>query len=308
MTSNMKKSLTAGVGALTLVAAAATVALVGGSGAASAAGSPSSAFGIEATGPLPIEATPVVESTDGSLVEDSAVTFPENPLLSGGIMEVSAENGAASATVADLRVGDGLLSQLPAEVRTALNDGCQQLAGQVDLSQVTGPVDENLLQPLEEVLDQLDAGTADTPLDLSALAALDLSAITPDSLAGLCDVLSGQSGLVNATAIEASCTGDSGSATIADVTALGLPVEVNTDRPNTALEVPGVVKLTVNRQTQNPNGTFTVDALVLELLGQEEIVVASATCGEVTTAAEEPDDPKEAPAPKPVPGDLPVTG
>lgn len=224
-------------------------------------------------------------------------------------MEVSAENGAASSTVADLQVGDGLLSQLPAEVTTALNDGCTQLTSQVDLSQVTGPVDENLLKPLEDVLDQLDAGTSGTPLDLSALAALDLSAITPDSLAGLCDVLSGKSGLVNATAIEASCTGDSGTATIADLTALGVPVEVNTDKPNTAVGIEGVVTLTVNRQTQNPNGTFTVDALVLELLGQEEIVIASATCGEVTAdKPDSPDEPKDAPAPKPVPGDLPVTG
>ncbi len=303
----MKKSLTAAAGALALVAAAASVALIGGAGTATAAGNPSSAYGIAATGFLPIEATPVVESTDGSLVKDSLVTVPENPLLAAGIMEVSAENGAATATVADLGVGDGLLSQLPQELRSELGDECAALAEQVDLSQVTGPIDQQLLTPLEQLLDELAAATTDTPLDLSALAALDLTAVTPDSLAGLCDVLSGETGLVNATAIEASCSGDTGTTTIADLAALGLPIEVNTDQPNTSVGIEGVVNLTINRQTQNADGTFTVDALVLDLLGQQEIVLASATCGDVT-ADQPPKEPKEAPAPKPVPGDLPVTG
>jgi hypothetical protein len=305
----MKKSLTAGVGALTLVASAATVALVGGAGTASAAGNPSSAFGIEATGFLPIEATPVVESTDGSLVEDSAATFPENPLLTGGIMEVSAQNGAASATVADLQVGDGLLSQLPPEVTEPLGTACDDLTASLPLGDVTGPVNQDLLGNVETILDELSNSTAGTPLDLSALAALELDDLLPTELSGLCDVLSGESGLVNATAIEASCTGDTGAATIADLTAIGLPLEVNTDRPNTAVGIEGVVTATVNRQTQNANGTFTVDALVLELLGQQEIVVASATCGEVTAdEPDSPDEPGDAPTPTPVPGDLPVTG
>ncbi|MCY1379801.1 hypothetical protein D9M69_675540 [compost metagenome] len=68
-----------------------------------------------------------------------------------------------------------------------------------------------------------------------------------------------------------------------------------------------MVKVTVNRQTQRADGTFTVDALVVDLFGQQEIVVASATCGEVSADRSWHHD-NPAPAPVPVPGNLPVTG
>jgi hypothetical protein len=299
----MKRHVTTAAGAALLTAAAATVALVGGSSSSTAAGSPSSAYGIVATGAVPWEATPSVVSTDGSLVEDSAATVPDNPLLTGGLLEVSAENGYASATVADLAVGDGILAMLPEDLSGQLAPVCDAL-GQVPLDQVTDPVTGDLLEgQLEDLLNQVSGSS---PIDLSAITALDLSNLLPGELTGLCDLLAGDVGLVGAGAVEATCTGHDGATSIADLTALGLPVDIDTEQANATTEVPGVLSLTVNRQTANTDGTFTVDALVLDLFEQEQVVIASATCGRVTRDhRHQPSDP---PSPTPVQTDLPVTG
>lgn len=297
----MKRHLSAAASVLLLTAGAASVALIGGSGASTAAGSPSSAFGIEATGAFPFAATPSVVSQDGSRVTDSAASLPDNPLLSGGLLEVSAENGAASSTVADLAVGDGILAMLPEDLASQLQPVCDGL-DQIPLEQITDPLTGELLEgQLEDLLNQ----TSGTPIDLAAITALDLSRLLPQDLAGICDLLAGDVGLVGATAIVASCTGSSGTTTIADLTALGLPLQIDTEQANATTEIPGVLALTVNRQTDNADGTFTVDALVLRLFDQAEIVIASATCGRVTFRDPNPTDP---PSPTPVETNLPVTG
>lgn len=310
----MKKSLTAGLSALALAASAASVALIGGSTASHAAGEPSSAFGAELTiaGNEVIAAdTIAVESTDGSNVSDSLATFPDNPVLTGGLVEVEAENNFARATIADLSIGEGLLAQLPEQLTTPLDDACTQLESQLDpVEDGVDQVDESLLGGLEGALDQVAEGADSTGsgLDLSALASLDLQALTPNELSGLCDVLSGELRVVGATAVEAQCNGDTGTATVADLTAAGLPIEANTGEPNQSVTIPGLLDLTINRQTTNANGTFTVDALHVILLDQVELTLASATCGEVTQdAPDQPDEP-DAPSPTPVPTSLPVTG
>lgn len=300
----MKRHVTAAAGVALLTAAAATVALVGGSTTSTAAGTPSSAYGIAATGALPIDGTPTVVSTDGSEVTDSVVTVPDNPLLSAGVLEVSAANGAASSTVADLGVGDGILAMLPDDLSSQLQPVCNGL-DQVPLDQVTDPVTGDLVEgALEDALNQVSDSS---PVDLGAVSALELGDLLPDELSGVCDLLAGDTALVDATAVEATCTGTAASTTIADLTALGLPVEVDTEEANATTEIPGVVSLTVNRQTDNEDGTFTVDALVLDLFDQEEVVVASATCGRVTSAPQH-HHPSGPPSPTPVVTDLPVTG
>lgn len=300
----MKRHVTAAAGVALLTAAAATVALVGGSTTSTAAGTPSSAYGIAATGALPIDGTPTVVSTDGSEVTDSVVTVPDNPLLSAGVLEVSAANGAASSTVADLGVGDGILAMLPDDLSSQLQPVCNGL-DQVPLDQVTDPVTGDLVEgALEDALNQVSDSS---PVDLGAVSALELGDLLPDELSGVCDLLAGDTALVDATAVEATCTGTAASTTIADLTALGLPVEVDTEEANATTEIPGVVSLTVNRQTDNEDGTFTVDALVLDLFDQEEVVVASATCGRVTSAPQH-HHPSDPPSPTPVVTDLPVTG
>ncbi|WP_183093876.1 choice-of-anchor P family protein [Nocardioides stalactiti] len=301
----MNRTVSAAAGGLLLCAAPASVALIGGAGTSTAAGTASSAYGIRATGALPIPATPEVVSHDGSLVTDSLASAPDNPLLELGLLEVSARDGQAGATVADLGVGAGILAMLPEDLATQLQPVCEGL-GQVPLEEVTDPVTGDLLEgALEDALNQVGGSS---PIDLGAVTALDLGALLPAELTGVCDLIAGDVGLAEATAVEATCTGHRGDTRIADLTALGLPVEIDTEEANATTEIPGVLTLTVNRQTDNPDGTFTVDALVLDLFGQEEVVVASATCGRVTR--DEPEDPEDSdpPSPTPVVTDLPVTG
>ncbi len=310
----MKKTrtLASAAGALALVTGAASLTLLGG-GTASAAGSPSSAFGIElliADNAVLAADTIAVESTDGKPVTDSLVALPDNPLVSGGIVNVSAQNGKASSSVTDLGVGDGLLAQLPAELTGPLGDACDQLSAGLD--PVTGAINDALLEQvlpgLSGLLDQIADSTADTPLDLSLLGALDLSELTDLQLNGLCEVLAGDAQVIGADAVIAECNGDTGTTTITDLTALGLPVDIDVDEPNASIEIPGLLTITANRQTDNADGTFTVDALYVELLGEVQLTVASATCGEVTGDTDPEGDPSDAPTPTPIETNVPVTG
>ncbi|GAA3552654.1 hypothetical protein [Nocardioides daeguensis] len=313
-----KRHLAPVAGALLLVAGAATSAALLTGGSATAAGNPSSAFGLELSiaGNGVIPRTPAVTSTDGSLKSDSLIALPTNPVASGGIVNASAQNGAASASVADLAVGQDLLKTIDPQgtLTGQLNTACTQLVGQ--LGPVLDPVNTQVLGPLltqlQGVLDQVATSTKDTPLNLGALGALDISKLTNGELGGLCDVLAGKLKLVGAGAVEAKCTGDAGTTTIADLRALGLPVDVDTKLANQAIKIPSmagvppIIELVVNRQTANADGTFTVDALYLNVLDQIKLTVASATCGNVTTGRSL--TPGDAPAPKPVKEHVPVTG
>ncbi|MBM9460275.1 hypothetical protein JK386_10210 [Nocardioides sp. zg-536] len=311
----MKKTrtLASAAGALALVTGVASLALIGGGGAASAAGQPSSAFGIQLTaaGTNAIDATPLVTSNDGAPITDSLVTLPPNPLLTGGVISVEAKNGSARASVADLKVAGGLLEQAPQlqQLFTQLQPVCDGLdlipLGQV-LDQLRDPVTGTLLPA---ALEQLVAGAGQAGLDLSLVTALDLSEILPETLGDLCDVVAGGA-LVGATAVAAECTGTTGTTTITDLGILGVDSLLDTNKPNSKVEVPGLLEVTVNRQTTNADGTFTVDALYVNLFGQLELTVGSATCGEVTNRVDNPETPDtpDAPVPTPVETNVPVTG
>ncbi|HVK28612.1 MAG TPA: choice-of-anchor P family protein [Nocardioides sp.] len=308
----MKKTrtLASAAGAVVLVTGAASFAVLGG-GSAIAAGEPSSAYGLAlsiADNAVIGEDTIAVESTDGTLVTDSLIGLPDNPVASGGVINVSAENVKAESSVTDLGVGDGLLAALPAALTDQLGAACDTLAGALD--PVTGAIDDallgTLLPQIGGLLDQISDATDGTPLDLSLLGALDLSELTSLQLGGLCDVLAGDDQLVGADAVIAECTGDTGTTTITDLSALGLPVDIDVDEPNAKVEIPGLLTITANEQIANADGTFTVNALHVNLLGQVDLVVASATCGEVTS--DEETDPSDAPTPTPVESHVPVTG
>ncbi|HWJ08220.1 MAG TPA: choice-of-anchor P family protein [Nocardioides sp.] len=307
----MKKTrtLASAAGALVLVAGAASLALLGG-GTASAAGEPSSAYGLNLTiaDNAVIEETPGVVSTDGSEVTDELVDVdPLNPLLSGGAVTVLAENGHARSAVTDLGVGDGLLAQLPAELTTQLGTVCDQLAAGLDPA--TGAIDDNLLDTLlpglQGALDQIADSTADSPIDLSLLGSLDISNLTDLQLDGLCKVLRGEDQLIGLGTVIAECNGDTGTTIVEDGTLLGLPLDIPTTEVNKKIEIEGLATIVGNEQIANADGTFTVNALHITLLGEIDLVVASATCGEVISDRNEPSD---APVPSPVESHVPVTG
>jgi hypothetical protein len=313
-----KRHLAPLAGALVLAAGAATSAAVLTGGTATAAGTPSSAFGLELSiaGNGVIPRTPAVSSTDGSLKTDSLIGLPTNPVASGGIVNASAQNGAASASVTDLAVGQDLLKTIDPQgtLTTQLKGACTQVtdALALPLDQVKSALNQ-VLPGLQTALDTIADSSKGTPLNLSALGALDITKLTdPTQLKALCDVLGGNLKVVGAGAVEAKCTGNSGTTTIADLKALGLPVNVDTKKANQSVKVfdvpgvPPVVELVVNRQTANADGTFTVDALYVNILDQVKLTVASATCGNVTS--DKAPVPGDAPAPKPVKEHVAVTG
>lgn len=307
----MKKTrqLASVAGAIALVTGAASLTLLGG-GSATAAGVPSSAYGLELNigGNAAIDKMPSVVSSDGSLTEDELIdTDTLNPLLSGGVVQVSAENGKAMANVTGLGVGDGLLSQLPSDVTDQLGTVCDQITQAID--PITGAVDDTvfgqLLGNLDGVLQQVGDATAGSPIDLSLLGALDLTKLTTNGLTGLCTVLRGDDKLVDLGTVIAKCNGQTGTTSVTDASVAGIPLDIPTE-PNGKVAIDGLVDITANEQIKNADGTFTVNALHLNLLGQIDLVVASATCGKVTN--DKPDTPDDAPSPTPVQTHVPVTG
>ncbi len=94
-----------------------------------------------------------------------------------------------------------------------------------------------------------------------------------------------------ATAVSSQCTVDantgavSGSSSIVGgaVNVAGVPITLDTaPAPNTAVTVPGVASLILNRQRVAADGTLTVDAIYISLLpgtpGAEVIRVATSSC------------------------------
>lgn len=296
-----KRQLAAVGGTLALVTAGASVALVGGLSSSHAAQAPSSAYGLVATGLIPIQKTPTVVSTDGKLATNSLIAIPSNPLLSGGVVNVKAKNGYAHSDVTNLSVGGGLLAQTGLDAVTSqLQPVCDALSN-VSLTQLNTLVG-GVVGQLGSALNQLSGSTG---IDLSAIGGLDLSNLLPDQLSGLCDALNGIGNLVGVGAITTECHGKTGTVSIANLKAVGLPVNVDTSKVDSKISVPGVLTLEINRQTTNSDGTFTVDGLVIDLLGQQEIVLTSATCGNVASRTVTTSD---APTPTPTHTKAPVTG
>lgn len=92
--------------------------------------------------------------------------------------------------------------------------------------------------------------------------------------------------LVSVDAVSATCDatreGETGSASIAGLAINGTPVVDATPGANTAIDVPGVAKVTLNEQIQNADGSLTVNALRVQLFEGDgaDVIVASATCGQ----------------------------
>ncbi|SFI71757.1 hypothetical protein SAMN05421835_101556 [Amycolatopsis sacchari] len=117
-----------------------------------------------------------------------------------------------------------------------------------------------------------------------------------------------------ARVISARCAGTAdgvtGSSELAglDLGRLGsLPVGTG---PNRELGVPGVVRVIVNEQVRHADGSLTVNALHIKLLGgavtgalgNGDVVLASATCGKATTPRGETSTPTPAPTQAPPAG------
>lgn len=100
---------------------------------------------------------------------------------------------------------------------------------------------------------------------------------------------------LTATAVTSSCVFDpntgnvSGTASIARgrVTVVGLPntTLAANPGPNTTITVPGVATITLNRQTTATDGTLTVDAVFVSLLGKAQtLTLATSVCNKASLA------------------------
>jgi hypothetical protein len=95
---------------------------------------------------------------------------------------------------------------------------------------------------------------------------------------------------IGADAIYAECTattaGETGRATLVDanIFLLGTPLPIalaTAPAPNQGLTVPNIASVVLNEQINNPDGSLTVNALHITLLGGNlaDIIVGSVTCG-----------------------------
>lgn len=281
----------AGLAGLAVTTAAATGAMVATSGATvAAAGTTSSAYGlaVNAQGSEAIPPTPYVESTDGS-EQTTGGNIPDNPLFTGGVATLSAGNDTAAVRLVDLTVGAGIVDQLPPELRNGLTElqaTCDQLPEQ-------GPVEVPTLPDLPIPLPLPDAPTG-------------------EDFRQLCDDLfSGEvANLAEIDVVDVSCEGDSGRVEVVGVSALGADVPVPALEPNTELTPDNpLLNITANRQTANADGSFTVDALVVQLAdGAGELIVGSVTCGVPNALQGAAPRPPAATPPAPVATRAPVTG
>jgi hypothetical protein len=174
------------------------------------------------------------------------------------------------------------------------------------------------------------ASVADLRVDLSPVEALGLS-----------------KPMLTAEAIEATCEDGKGSSSLANAKLGDTALDVSAP-PNTAVGVPGVASVILNKQTTNDDGSLTVTAISITVDGVQTLDIASAACAPAagdddgdgdptnpsTTAPSEPtaspsdngsDDPDdgdsdnggsgtqadengEAPVPSPIKAHLDVTG
>jgi hypothetical protein len=168
--------------------------------------------------------------------------------------------------------GDSILAPTPVVVLPA--DGTRQEEETVDIS-VPGLLDAGILRAETE-------GTQETGESTATGEVADVEVLpTPLNVAP---------SLLSADVISATCTatpdGNTGSATLTDARlSNGTTLDV-TPGPDTEITVPGIAEIFLNEQTDNGDGSLTVNAIRIVLLPNAltgnngaEIILGSATCG-----------------------------
>ncbi|MEU8342019.1 choice-of-anchor P family protein [Spirillospora sp. NPDC048832] len=197
----------------------------------------------------------------------------------------------------------GGLAAAPAQAATAAAPAGEGSAYGLEL---TGPVKvppvPAVASTTEEVSKRL---LRENHTDLADAAALDVSA-APARARSTVARLAVPSADLLAKAVSAKCVDGRGSAHLARAVLAGKRLDVSPP-PNTTVPVDvdgvGRTALILNKQQRTADGRLAVTAIELALPGDKGTLrVASATCGRA------PERPAEAPAPKPVEHDIPVTG
>jgi hypothetical protein len=119
--------------------------------------------------------------------------------------------------------------------------------------------------------------------NVAAAASVNGTAITLSAIASL-----------TADAITSSCVYDPNTNTVtgasaltgAAFTVLGIPTALAANpAPNTVVGIPGIATITLNRQTTAGDGTLTVDALAVSLIGSTQtITISTSLCNQADLA------------------------
>ena len=280
-----------GVVAFTLVASAPV---------GNAAARASSAYAVSAEGQVPVAKTPYAESLDGKRRSSSALELPQNPLLSVRAGTATAGNDSASVELFDITIGKGILDQV--KLPPDLKKSCANLPA-------TGADD----------LPIPDLPLPDLGLPLPDLSTIDLPV---KNLPDLCNLLlTPPSSLLGIEAVNVWCAGDEGGIDIGALTLLGQRIAVPTTKQGATIPAAPLAEITVNQQTKNSDGSFTITGLTLNLGGGAQTIrLASATCAKpaakptpkpthpTTTAPPTQNEAPAAPRPTPVKTHHPVTG
>jgi hypothetical protein len=194
--------------------------------------------------------------------------------------------GAAPASAAP---GDG--SAFGVRVDVSLTGHSVVTAGPLAAASTAGPTSDTLASATVPGI--VTAGVLNT----SATRDQDTGAVTAS--ASTADVglpLLAAIGVVRAKLVAATCTatqsGESGSATLTDAVLGSLGALAVHPAPNTTIAVSlpvvgNVARLILNEQVHNPDGSLTVNAVHLHLLGGRgvgalgsgDVIISSATCG-----------------------------
>lgn len=270
----------AGAGAAGIGAATAVAALLLGTVSGSAAEPTASAYGLSAEGLIPIDPTPQVEAPpDG---EDALLELPSP--LGVGVLKVKAAGHTSSATAVDLDIADLIKAKV---IEASCDNGVGDasiLGGTVAGSDLPSApeVGEGLdLSPIAGITTNRQTNNDDGTLTVDALVVEVLPGGQPGALIseGQLDQLRGLAPNLTVPTME----------------------QLQAEQVPTAAEqpaVPTVDDLLTQLQTLNPGlaiPTADGDALL-------EVVISSATCGPAKEEGK-----KEAPKPKPVETQLPVT-
>lgn len=194
----MRRS-TAGAAAAAVGAATAVAALVIGTTTGAAAAGTSSAYGIAVSGL--IEPQPLVQSDGTQTNSEELIAIPENPLVSGKVVAVSAGDNEASAETADVSVA----SQLNASVIEVSCKGANRQTTIVGL-EIPGEDFEQSFQP--------EPNTTIVPEQLGNIAQITLNEQTKTAdgfqVNGVVvDLLDGTQKVIVSSA---TCSGDGGGA------------------------------------------------------------------------------------------------
>ncbi|MCU1679476.1 MAG: hypothetical protein JWQ81_215 [Amycolatopsis sp.] len=225
-------------------------------------------------------------------------------LRTGGVAALAATvilvatSATASAAVSSETAAPGTGSAYGASASVSLlpgvlgDKGLTVDTGKLAPSVTTGPVSASIVDlPAKGLLTaKAVTSTAKHSVDTGAVTA---TAAIVDATLPVLAPLAGSTPKARVISAKCASTADgvTGSSEIAglDLGRIGkLPVAAP---PNLALGIPGVLQVIVNEQIHHSDGSLTVNALHIKLLGgtltnalgSGDIVLASATCGEATT-------------------------